>query len=446
MEDDLQSSLAGSVGLFWPDFISAPEGTDPLRGHLVREQAWVTFQALDERDVFTGFGEDQDDPPSHMAGLSPLTSIVLLEIPPPSWTSVFGGYRASTRTYRARTAIGGVPIDRLKTHRLSTLEAQFLGITWWAGQRPIETSRTTDEDGRIKTLDLHLGEAPAVSARLSRGRDLTMSSTWSTQGGEDTSTIYAPITFTCSARRPVEIIDLLVPLLRVQDLLNLAYSTYLHASGGAAGVDLRPPDDRNLDPRAYPIWNGALMNGPPGFEADDRRAKRPAFGLLSIGGVAGISRWVGLTEKYDRATSALTDRYRLGPASSVTRLREVANAIEYWVSVHRRTTAWARLPPGTKNPSPVKALARHVGPRFRTWVGNADVWAEEFWDTYNAIKHDPAFVIQHGSVADLATSGHALLSCALLNRAARTKTPTDHILGTGPNLHNLGMHFRSRYG
>jgi len=191
------------------------------------------------------------------------------------------------------------------------------------------------------------------------------------------------------------------------------------------------------------MWNGALMIPSPA--ARTSATTIPAFGVESLGGVAGLRRWITLTETHDRATTVLSEPYRVGGTSAGNTLRAAANGIEYWVAAHRRAASWTQLPKGTRNASPAKALARHAGRNFRQWVGNPDRWAEEFWDAYNALKHDPAFVIDQPHLHDLAQSGRYLLAAVLLDRAGRSRTPSAHLLKSG-NISQLGFAVRQRYG
>jgi hypothetical protein len=191
------------------------------------------------------------------------------------------------------------------------------------------------------------------------------------------------------------------------------------------------------------MWNGALMRALPAVESLTPK-QVPAFDLASIGGINGLKRWIRLAESYSLAARVVTDRYRMGHTRAVDAIRDAANGIEYWVNAHRRTAKWPQLPKDIKNPSPAKALARHIGGPFTTWVGNPNKWAEDFWSAYNQLKHEPNFIFESYNLADLATSGRLLLAAALLNRVALSKTPSKHLFGSA-EYHNLGFRFRELY-
>jgi hypothetical protein len=445
MDDLVERALVGSLGLFWT---GERDETGPvqLRGYLDRDAGWARLQTLEERDLPLFPNQPA---PEQILGRVPNTSVLLLELPPPSMSRALAGYRASTTTFRARTVVADIPLDRVLSNKVLALQADFLGITHWAGLQPIVTEADHDDVGRVSAYRLALQSHDPLTVSISGSRTLEVSVDWNVTGSPDAPTVYAPVTITSRAKRPRPVWDLLQPLLRVQELISLAHSAFVPASGGkciphlaahADGDEFVIPDD-HLQRR--PMWNGALMIPSPA--ARTSATTIPAFGVESLGGVAGLRRWITLTETHDRATTVLSEPYRVGGTSAGNTLRAAANGIEYWVAAHRRAASWTQLPKGTRNASPAKALARHAGRNFRQWVGNPDRWAEEFWDAYNALKHDPAFVIDQPHLHDLAQSGRYLLAAVLLDRAGRSRTPSAHLLKSG-NISQLGFAVRQRYG
>lgn len=447
VENEAARSLAGSLGLFYTGEQDETELVT-LRGYLDRDAGWARLQTLDEQDapLFPG-----PSAPDQILGRVATTSVLLLEIPPPATSRSLAGQRVSTRTYRARTVVADVPVDRLLTNRVSLLQADFLGITHWAGLQPVFTESDHDDAGRVTGYRLALSSQEPLTVAITRSRTLELSVDWSVTGSPDTPSVYAPVTVTCRARRPRQVWELLQPLLRVQELISLAHSGFTPATGGKCVPHLAvhsgepdqfvAPDDHLL---RRPMWNGALMVASPAT-ALMKPTNVPAFGIESLGGVAGLRRWIALTESHDRATAVLTEPYRLGQTSAGSTLRSAANGIEYWVAAHRRTAAWTQLPGGTKKASPAKALARHAGDHFKNWVGDPDRWAEEFWDSYNALKHDPSFLIDQPQLRELAESGRYLLASVLLDRVGRSRTPSSHLLNSG-RIYQLGFALRQRYG
>ena len=444
-KDELAEVLDGSVALFWPDMHESDVEAEPLRGYLRREGGWAVFEALTEAPM--AFDMFDAPPPHSLAGMAPATGLLLLELPSPSSSTNFGGYKASTQTFRARTAVGSVPLDRLKSTRILELQAHFLGITTWAQLEPISYEQTKDSDGRLLTLSIKLGRSEVASVPLHGGRQLSLSSTWDAPGGSDQSTIYAPITISCKVaprRKAIDIFGLLGPLLHIQNLLNFAHEGFVAASGGGCNLDLAPPSrNPQFEPATRPMWNGALMRALPAVESLTPK-QVPAFTLASIGGLHGLRRWIRLAETYPLAANAVTHLYRMGHTRATDAIRDAANGIEYWVGAHSRTAKWPRLPGNTRKGSPAKALARHLGEPFTSWIGDPDRWAEEFWDTYNKLKHEPNFIFENQNLASLATSGRLLLAAALLNRAATSKMPSRQLFRSS-SYYNLGLEFRERY-
>jgi hypothetical protein len=444
-DDTAVEALAGSLGLFWTGE-QDESGAVQLRGYLDRDAGWARLQALEERDVPLLLDQPA---PEQIIGRVPKTSVLLLELPRPSTSRVLAGYRASTTTFRARTLVADVPLDRVLSNRVLALQADFLGITHWAGLQPIVSEADHDEAGRATAYRLALAAHEPLIVYISGSRTLELSVDWNVSGSPDAPTVYAPVTVTSRSKRPRPVWDLLQALLRVQELISLAHSAFVPASGGRCipEISVGTDDDEFADPedhlRRRPMWNGALMIPSPGVKTKANAI--PAFGIESLGGVGGLRRWIALAESHDRATTVLSDPYRIGGTSAGNTLRAAANGIEYWVAAHRRAARWTQLPKGTKNASPAKALARHAGRNFRQWVGDPDRWAEEFWDAYNALKHDPAFVIDQPLLHELAQSGRYLLAAALLDRVGRSRIPSRHLLNSG-NIYQLGFAIRQRYG
>lgn len=254
-------------------------------------------------------------------------------------------------------------------------------------------------------------------------------------GPADQRTLHAPIAISCTSQRRRETWDLLQPLLFVQDLLNFAFGGFVAAEGGTATVDIAPPTDGRTEPSPS-LWSGPLMVRAPATTAPESMSAFPLFSLQTLGGAAGLARWVRLCERHGRATAPVVRPFRFGAVTPSVGMLETAAGIESWVKSNR-PAAWTKGPFAT-------VLARRVGRSFSDWVGDPEKWSKAFWGTYNKLKHDTTYDPDQFEVQDLLVSGRYLLAAALLDRVAGTKAPSGQIF-TKPRLNAVGLRLRERF-
>src|SRR5690242_3287543 len=100
METDdaaLRDVLNGALGHFWDD-PHLHEKRESAEGFIQREGGWLRLQLLESADDLRLYEERL--PPSMILGSVASTSLLLLEVLPPSISRNYGGYKASTRTYQ----------------------------------------------------------------------------------------------------------------------------------------------------------------------------------------------------------------------------------------------------------------------------------------------------------------------------------------------------------
>ncbi|MGI5284651.1 HEPN domain-containing protein [Nonomuraea polychroma] len=430
----LSQVIEGSLGFFWPFTKKVPRlNGDPERGYVRRDGGWLLIETLDENVKKKYSQRKAEGAPEAIAALMPEKSALLLEVVGSGWTTR-SGYRASSKRYRARTIIGDIPFDRLKSARVTGVEARFHGVSDWAGVSAAKESMTPGDDGRPKSWTLTLSATEAQNHKISHGREVVLSTTWRVDGDQDRRIASAPVTLACSSKRPRDIWDLLQPMLFVQDLLSLAWEGFVAAADGAADLHLSSADRGETSrPR---LWNGALMVPLPGVAGPKSANEYPLFDLADLGGVPGLARWIRLCDGHPRAVGPVVNPYRFGPATAEVALKDVASGIEYWVKSNR-PAAWA-------NGKYMQALAGRVGNSFNAWVGNTEDWCRDFWNTYNMLKHEITYRVDPERVSDLVHSGRFLLAAALLNRVAGTKGPSRQIFRSH-RTHSLGLRLRKRY-
>jgi hypothetical protein len=434
----------GSLGYSWtvPDE-TADLDTAPDRGYVHTDGGWLKLELLDEEDELTSFrtwasGKPRKSPEA-LVGMLPEDAAVFLEVRGPWHTQRFGP-RASSKTLLARTAIGGVPLDRLRTVRLTELQADFPGIDYWAGLSASTEKWTESESGRLESWSVTLTGSERLESSLRSTRTLHVSTTWRVEGPMPRRLVSIPVTIGCESRRPLPLRSLLEPVLDAQDLISCAFDSFVPAESGSGRLDVDPTDKPNLEARRS-IWNGALMVRSPAVPDPGERRDLPIFSLATIGGVRGLARWTQLASAHPRATRAVVARYRQGLRSPQLALMEVAAAIEYWVARHARVT-WARG--STRGWPIVDVLAKQCGTAFAGWVGDRESWSKAVWDAYIPLKHLTGSERDPWDLADLAESARYMLGGALLNRVAGRKSPSQAMF-RNHRLDGLGSRIREKY-
>jgi hypothetical protein len=187
----------GSLGVFYPWLgTEPPDDEHKERGWIVRSDDWVHVDALEERDtpgVTVNGHFEADRFPEALVGRLPSTTVIALELLPRGSTKVFG-LNASTRRYRARTLVADVPLDRLRSSRLTSLTSEYLGLGHWSGIRAGEETWTQAPDGTIQEFELKVGApSPDARVRLSGGRSIAVSAHWSVTGPNDDRRIRMPM-------------------------------------------------------------------------------------------------------------------------------------------------------------------------------------------------------------------------------------------------------------
>lgn len=437
--DDLAT---GGIGFVWPFVAGAKPSLDsePESGFIQTTEMWASLECLESDAQAAWLRDDKEEPPVQaFAIITSKLHGLLLEIQRRSWTRNIGGYRASVKRYSGRTFVADVPFERLRSLRLVSLRASFIGMSGWAGASAKREMLETDKRGRGKSWSVHLESPPGQSALLLRGRTIAVEFDWRAEGPLDRRIISTPVGIKCEARGPTaEPIDLVGPLLRVQDLMSYAYSGFVEAESGRASLDL-DPDKHGRDETSV-MWNGALMVRTPAAEGPADLTGIPLFHLTTIGGARGLSRWIQLCEVHQRAVRPIVSPFRLGFPSAEVMLLEVAAAIEYWVNIHRRTRKWA----GKERGPHATALALRVGAAFADFVGDPVRWGERFREVNNKVKHDPSFRSDFNELVDLAISSRKLLASALLDRVAGDHAPSVSVLGHHSH-YQLRDRLRSRY-
>jgi hypothetical protein len=412
----------GTVGYFWPDLGGTDNSADALAGHArLGPDGQLLVDVLspltEDRPLFTEPGRV----PHSLLAATSVGGALFLDVGGVGHQNVFGGSRPNTRHYRCG-AVVFVPVHRVRSHNLRSVTAFFPGVGRWAGLSAATETPERKEDGRLKSWSVKLESAGDLTERLPGGKTLSLSTHWEVEGPVDRRILYAPVSLTVASKRPSSWVDLVRPLWAIQGLISLAFDGLVLADGGRAEMDLSGDEEFTSTPT---WWSARLMRQPPGARLPSSMNESPSFSLATLGGVAGLRRWIALQNEYGRAVGPLVSPHRFGSINVETRLLELAAAMEYWVRVHRQKAKWATY--RSEIDSFAHALALHMGEPFRKWVGDADEWARHFWDSYNSLKHRPNETRDPYQLSLLAESGAVLLQCALLNRAGASRRPAQVI-------------------
>lgn len=404
----------GAVGFVWeiqkggalPDLES-----DCFRGDLTLTADQDVRVRLLEEDIEQPLIVQRDPVPAALLAMTPNGLVALHGISHRSASLGLMAPRASTRTYRCRTAaalpgVAGVAAE-LQPRQIS---AVFAGqrVADWAGQLALDEKLTTT-NGRVTAVDIRLDSPPSKKVDLRAGLELESSAFWDVQAKGVGQVIAIGWEATVSGtKRAQEPDSLLMPLWRTQELLSIAFDGVVPASTGR----VRYVEGEEL----AEVWDAMLMRHQPQVAPSERSS--PSFTLVDLGGLDAVKRWVKLCTDYPRAVKPVIAKVRYNVTSAETRLLEVVAAIHYWVNAH--DAKWADT---TKKTGRIHeaALASQVGVAFEELVGDIDIWAGELRDYNNGLKHLPSFQADPERLHLLVWSADLLLEAALLHRVGRGK-------------------------
>lgn len=190
----------------------------------------------------------------------------------------------------------------LKYERINGLRAEIPGLAQWTRIKSVQTTPTTDKDGRVQRVDVKLDSPPAI--RLSRSMNLTLLPSWRTSYPDKVGTFAAHdvVQLQTEKRRVTSWEEHLDGHLGLRDLLVVSA---WHPFGFS-----RLWAHRDDDPET--VLSGDLI-GPRWAEAITYRlrqhvdwVKDPRF-LFTFDdvGTAGVHRWLKLRRQYIRAIQPL---------------------------------------------------------------------------------------------------------------------------------------------
>lgn len=412
----------GSVAVFWARYRRPDDAApEPWRGYVkMTDDGHFLITLLDETD-HTDIGNPPK--PDMFVASTEKGGAAFLGLSYAGGNSVLIGSGASVLHYRASTVAIGIDPNLVVFDRAYSFTAQFFGIAEWFGLSSIETTVESDNDGLMKSYTISLKAPPDQHVEFSRGSLMRLSADWNVSGREDRRTVNAPVSLSVRPRRPSPVAAVRWPLLRMQELVSLAFDGLVLSAEGRLEIGPQPSSDN-----APHVWDRGLMVAPPRAQIAKSGSEIPWFEYSTIGGLAGMARWVKLSQRHRRAVRPLVERFRIGNASAPLALMEVASGIEYWVAANN-STRWASRKCEVRKCRCGKAgiLARKVGSPFDSLVGDGHDWAVHFWSTYNALKHAPSARLNDAVLSILAQTGRLLLMSDLLDRVGLTDSPSNEI-------------------
>ncbi|GAB5900760.1 hypothetical protein OKHIL_65690 [Mycolicibacterium mageritense] len=428
MGDRLRDTMDGTLGHFWMNFADVYDLDKADDGYVrLADDDLFHIGTLRTREFNSGFGTKRErlPMPDAIYAMTNVTRSIFFDIAGVSQSNAMGE-RASTQTVRTRGVIVNVPLAALKDDKFLAVELEIPQVTRWAGLTSIHEETVPHSGNRAKQYKAETVEVDPLELDIRRGFSLKLDSTWHVDGPDDRRTINAPLVVATSSRTPRKWHDHLVPLLAVQDLINLAHEGFVPAE--QARVEFKIEDDGRPRESAT-LWNSRLMALPRGggVSSPESMTRVPLFYLGHIGGVKGLRNWIRLDAQHGRATGPLTNTYRYGESGVEVHLIEIALGIEYWTRLNNEhfKRAWAKpRKRGKKNEPLPMAMGRYAGPAFTEFVGgDLDAWVDLFWNTYNRLKHAPTFEYDPYAVNTLGDTGALLLLGTLLNHVAGSKVP-----------------------
>jgi len=436
----IEDVLGGSIGYFWPFDRPKDLQREPLRGHVcLRDQRWLTLDALDERDLDDlSRAERNEQMPAAVAGVTRATGVLLLNCQSRGSKRNFGGSRASTEHYRFRTIASGVVLQHLQSERIQAVSAHFSEALPWAGLEATQTSFEKHEgSNKLRSASISLTSSPKVTVRTVGGIYLTLAPYWSMDGPDDRRVIQSLLSVETKGPRPLPFDQLARPIHGVRVLLSVCHGREFPCVSGTA----TPHYAADIDVPRTELWDMWLMEShepvtPPRISKEPRHA---LVTLVDLGGIEGLRRWLKLIDQHGRFLGPLIHRSRMQLASVEVRMLELYAAIEYFVNDNRRQrNSWATDAPH------VAALAKRASAKFRDWVGDYRKWAEAVRQANNQIKHDPS-PTDPEHIQALAISAEVLITCVALDISSASKRASVRYLGDY-RVEQWGRRVRSALG
>jgi hypothetical protein len=440
MTDIFDEVRDGTLGHFWTDLTKIGELGASDSGYVrLMEDGHFRIEVLSSHRASTHWMKPDAMPPhdsvttlyaaTHAAGC------VFFDVSLSGRSSIMGATRASVDKYRAGGVLAGKYLGDIASDKFTQMQIKLPGVYFWSGIGGVRGVPERDEEARATSYSVKLQSSDPLWTPERRGIKLSLSSRWSAFGPHDKKTLTNPLAITTESKKPRNWADHIVPLLAVQNLINLAYQGYVAADVGTALIET-VSKERPLSSADFYFWE--LMHVRLGTKPPKSMTEPPTFCLVDINGMKGVDAWIRLEQQHPRATGPLAKVYRFGDSLAIeTRLMEVAVAIEYWICAHRRTTKWALV---KKNENPY-SLALYVGKAFEELVGDIRVWSKIFREAYNDLKHNPRFKYSVAEIYAIARSGEILLQCALLNQIAGNKRLT-RIICEDRRSHDMGEQLR----
>lgn len=368
MDKLIEQTLAGTLGHFWPDFANTGTEEEPASGYArIDDDGCLAIHTLTSTDsVMARLTANNTTVPNTIAAATEQSASLFFDVRELQESNIVGATRASTRSYRVRSAIVGFRLNELESANIRGLTAYFPGLTTWSQLQGSTVAHETSDDNKPTSWTTTLKAAPDQVADLNEDKELVLSTHWVVTGPEDRRLLYTPVTFESRSRRALPWHEHAIPLLGVQDLLGIAYGGFVAADGGVAELDLVSSAQPSSTAQ---WWSQRLMQAPKGAEVPHSMNEYPSFFLLHIGGLPGVCKWLTLRDEHPRATGPIVHRHRYGASASESNLNDISIAIEYWVNVHKPSHDWAKplfQPRGARKDSQAARLARHVGEPFST--------------------------------------------------------------------------------
>jgi len=424
--------LDGSLGYFWPSahgVVVDVDSAEPERGYVHLNDRAALVETLIERP-FDGIAEAPDT--DAIVATTGDFGVLFLERSASANATVWGR-RASFNSWRFQTVIANIRVDQLKSHDLTMMSADFLGVTDWSGIGRLETHPTYhDNSTSLKEVSVRLFSEPEDIAALGDGREIFLTTNWSAHGSVDRQVLLAPTTVGVRASVPVSFQRLLLPILQVQDLLNVMFGGFVDCQGGDVQVDY---GDQPLPAQPPTLWNSALMERPPAAQPPaERLSQVPLVPLHVLGGIDALARWIELYDRSPAVVGAITGSYRNGITSWASLLLSVSSAIEYWVIAHR----------GDPNHRAASFLG-DVGEYGLMWLRNPAAWRRDYLDLTNDIKHGSQTPVDPSELRMTALIARSLLTMAIVREISLREESVQWITENSARMDEQAEYLRRRY-
>jgi hypothetical protein len=318
--------------------------------------------------------------------------------------------------YEPSLVLSGAHFEADETLEFSAVTVRIRHLDHWVGKSGLEL-KLTETEGAGEVTQYQLAYTPLSKERVPGKRgELELSFTWGLRGDHLVESILEQqchLRLQPSVSKPVD--ELVKASMDLQHLVTLG----VDASAPVTRITFWHPAVTHTGPNGLMVHDGielyARLQGGDAAPLTRRRLSHDMlFTFDDLGGLAGVSRWLGVTETFEAVIGALLSHWYMPRMYSDNRLHNAVFAAETFhrlkfpnrllpkaefqaivaelvTAVPNEHQVWLRDQLQYSNEPRLKQrlleLARYAGSSFSVLVGDVDDWSSAVRNARNSTVH-----------------------------------------------------------